>query len=106
MLIWSRCLRIMIIDAPKKICSNRKGLTLIELLVSVSILSVLVFTIGYSFVIGLKLWNEGYNRSDIRTDLSQALELVTKNLRQATSIDTITQSSITFTADLDRKSVV
>jgi len=77
-----------------------KGLTLIELLVTTTMMSVLVFTVGYTFVIGLKLWDQGYNRSDIRTDISQALELVSKNLRQAKSIDTITASSITFTADL------
>ena len=87
----------MIIDHtnPKK-----KGLTLVELLVTTSVLSILIFTVGYTFIIGLKLWNEGYNRSDIRTDVSQALELVSKNLRQAKSIDDLTAGSITFTADL------
>jgi prepilin-type N-terminal cleavage/methylation domain-containing protein len=87
----------MIIDHadPKK-----KGLTLIELLITTAVLSILVLTVGYTFIIGLKLWDEGYNRSDIRTDLSQALELVSKNLRQAKSIDALTAGSITFTADL------
>lgn len=80
--------------------TKNKGLTLIELLVAMTIMSVLVFTVGYAFIVGLKLWNEGYDRSDIRTDLSQALELVSKNLRQAKSIDEITAGSITFTADL------
>ena len=87
----------MIIDHtnPKK-----NGLTLIELLITTAVLSILILTVGYTFIIGLKLWNEGYNRSDIRTDLSQALELASKNLRQAKSIDALTAGSITFTADL------
>jgi len=79
---------------------NKKGFTLIELLVTLTIMSVLVFTIGYTFVVGLKLWDEGYDRNDIQTDIAQAFELISKNLRQATSINTLTESSITFTADL------
>jgi prepilin-type N-terminal cleavage/methylation domain-containing protein len=80
--------------------SKKRGLTLIELLVTTAVLSILILTVGYTFIIGLRLWNDGYNRSDIRTDLSQALELVGKNLRQAKSIDELTAGSITFTADL------
>lgn len=79
---------------------NRKGLTLIELLVTTAILAILVFTVGYVFVVGLNLWNEGYVRSDIRGDTSQAMGLISKNLRQAKTIDILTESSITFTADL------
>jgi len=78
----------------------KKGLTLIELLVTLVMMSVLVFTVGYTFIVGLKLWNEGYIRNEIKTDIAQALELVSKNLRQATSIDELMAGSITFTADL------
>ena len=84
----------------KQIQQNRRGLTLVELIITVVILPILIFTIGYSFVIGLRLWNQGYTRADIRTRLSQALELVSKQLRQAKSIDELTAGSITFTADL------
>lgn len=80
--------------------AGRKGLTLVEVLVVTVILSVVIFTAGYTFIAGLKLWNEGYTRSDIRTEMAQALELVSKNLRQAKSIDELTAGSITFTADL------
>ena len=99
MLTWSRCLLIMIMIIDHTY-PNKKGLTLVELLVTTAVLSILILTVGYTFIIGLKLWNEGYDRSDIRTDLSQALELVSRNLRQAKSIDEITAGSITFTADL------
>jgi len=80
--------------------TNTDGLTLIELLITVGILSVLIFTVGYTFIIGLKLWNEGYNRTDIRNDLSYSMDLMSKHLRQAKSIDALTAGSITFTADL------
>lgn len=81
--------------------SRTKGFTLVELLMVTVMFAVLVFSVGYVFVVGLKLYNQGYARSDIRTDISQAMELITKNLRQAKSIDDFTtESSITFTADL------
>lgn len=79
---------------------NKKGLTLIELLLTTAMLAILIFTVGYVFVVGSNLWSEGYARSDIRGDISQAVELISKSLRQAKSIDDLTESSITFTADL------
>lgn len=85
-------------DPSGSVC--QKGLTLIEVLVTTVILAVLVFTVGYTFIVGLKLWNGGYDRSDIRTDLSQAMELMTNNLRQAKSISELIAGSVTFTADL------
>jgi prepilin-type N-terminal cleavage/methylation domain-containing protein len=87
----------MITDREKM---NEDGLTLIEVLVTTVIMSILVFTVGFAFIIGLKQWDEGYTRSQMRTKMVQALELVTKNLRQATVIDELTAGSITFTADL------
>ncbi len=62
---------------------NEKGLSLLELLMTTAILAILLFTVGYVFIVGLNLWNEGYARSDIRGDISQAVELISKNLRQA-----------------------
>lgn len=80
---------------------DKKGLTLIELFVVIVMLAILVVTVGYLFLTGLKLWDQGYARSDIRGDISQAMELISKNLRQAKSIDAFpTESTITFTADL------
>ena len=79
---------------------SRKGLTFIEVLVTTAIMSILVFTVGYTFIVGLKQWEEGHARSQMRAKMSQALELVSKNLRQAASIDELTAGSITFTADL------
>lgn len=94
---WCHYLPTMTINSK---INNKNGLTLIEVLITTGILSILIFTVGYTFIIGLKLWNEGYTRANMRAKMTQALELVTKNLRQAESIDALTAGSITFTADL------
>lgn len=85
----------------KKKASKKEGLTLIELIITTSMMSVLVFTVGYTFIIGMKLSNDGYNSAVSNTKIAQALELVSNGLRRAQSIDAITAGSITFTADLD-----
>jgi len=79
---------------------HAKGLTLTELLVVTATLGILVYSITYTYVIGIKVWDQSYSRSDIRGSLSQAMELISKDLRQAKNINSLTQSSITFTADL------
>lgn len=80
--------------------NNKNGLTLIEVLITTVILSIVVFTVGYTFIVGLRLWDLGYTRANMRGKMTQAIELVSKNLRQASSIDEIIPGSITFTADL------
>jgi len=65
-----------------------------------AMLAVIVSAVGYVFVAGFKLSNNGYDRVDIRTDLANAMELISNNLRQAKVIDSLTESSINFTADL------
>ncbi|MCK5580669.1 MAG: hypothetical protein KAJ18_05280 [Candidatus Omnitrophica bacterium] len=77
-----------------------KAVTLLELLVVILALVILVGVINNVFFVGFNVWNEGFSRAEIRTDLGQALELISKNLRQAGSVDALTESSITFSADL------
>ena len=63
-------------------------------------LGILTVTIIFIYNVQFKSWNEGYSRSLIRGNLSQGLELAVQSLLQAQSIDAVTESSITFTADL------
>ncbi|MCA9404941.1 MAG: prepilin-type N-terminal cleavage/methylation domain-containing protein [Candidatus Omnitrophica bacterium] len=79
---------------------KKTAFTILELLVVIVAFSIIVGVVLNVYGVSLDIWNEGFKRSDIRTELSQTLELVTKNLRRATSIDALTDSSITFTADL------
>ena len=63
-------------------------------------LGILTTTVIFVYNLHFKSWNEGYARSVIRDNLSQAMELAGDRLRRAQSIDALTESSITFTADL------
>jgi len=79
---------------------NRKGITLLELIVAIGMMTILTTTVMFVYNLHFKAWNESYVRSVIRGNLSQALELASNSLRQAQSIDALTESSIIFTADL------
>lgn len=79
---------------------NKKSFSILELLAVILALGILLGVIARVFFAGSEIWNKGYSRSSIRTSLAQAIELISRNLRRATSIDAITASSITFTADL------
>lgn len=83
-----------------KASDKEDGFTVIELLIVILAFVIIVGVVVNVYNVGLNLWSEGSGRSAIRTDLSQSLELITRNLRKATSITALTESSITFTADL------
>ena len=82
--------------------NDRKGLSLIELMVTIGMMGLLMATVVMVAHVQLKAWDESYTRAVIRGNLSQAMELVSDDLRQARSIDALTDSSVTFTADLGR----
>jgi hypothetical protein len=79
---------------------DRKGITLSELIITLALMSILTVTVIFVFNLHFKSWNESYGRSLIRGRLSQALEVISDNLRHAQSIDAISDSSLTFTADV------
>ena len=79
---------------------KNSGFTILELLVVILALTILIGVVNNVFLVGFAVWNTGYSRSDNRTSATQALELISKNLRQATAITSLTDSSVTFTANL------
>jgi type II secretory pathway pseudopilin PulG len=74
-------------------------MTLVELIVVIGMMGILTTTVMVVYNFHFKSWNESYTRSRIRGNLAQALELASNQLRQAQTIDAVTQSSITFTAN-------
>ena len=71
-----------------------------ELIVAMAMMGILTTTVIFVYSLQFKSWNESYSRASIRGNLSQALELATVSLLQAQSVDELTESGITFTADL------
>lgn len=64
------------------------------------LMSILVLALNQVYALGLELWQEGLERNTARNRLNQSVELISRLLRQAKSIDAIDQGSVTFTADL------
>ena len=75
-------------------------MTILELILTIGMMGIVTAAAVLIYNVQFKAWNEGYVRSSVRGNLSQALELTVNSLRQAQSIDSLTESSITFTADL------
>ena len=79
----------------------KKGLTLIELIIVIVLFSVLMISVSWVFIVGLRTWNSGLNRAQIRQDSSLAMEKMVRELSQADSITDAAADEITFLADLD-----
>ena len=79
---------------------NRKGFTILEVFIATLATAILGVTLGNVFIVGFRAWDGEYNRASLKRELSQSLELIAKSLRQAKNIDSLSESSITFTADL------
>lgn len=82
-----------------------KGLTLIELLISVMLVSAMLGAAWLIFSAGFGVFYGQLSRYDIKNETSLAFITMTKELHQASSITAATASSITFTADLDSNGV-
>lgn len=81
-----------------------RGLTLIELLISVLLISAMLEAIWVVYSTGSNVFSGQLSRYDIKNETSLALTIMTKELHQAIAISTTqlpTATSLTFTADLD-----
>jgi prepilin-type N-terminal cleavage/methylation domain-containing protein len=80
---------------------KKKGFTLIELIIVIVLLSVLVGVAAWTFVAGLRSWNSGIDRANIRQDGSFALEIMVRELSQADSFTIAQEDNVKFDADID-----
>ena len=81
------------------------GLTLIELILVIALLSILLGAIGVTFIVGLKAWDTGILSGGIKKEASYSLRIITEELRHATAITAAGLNSVTFVADLDNNGV-
>ncbi len=79
----------------------KKGITLIELIIVIVLLSILVGFVSWVFVVGLRSWSSGKDRADIRQSSNLALERMVRELSQASSFTIAQAGQVKFVADLD-----
>ncbi len=79
----------------------KKGFTLIELIIVIALFSVLMLSVSWVFVAGLRTWNSGVNRAEIRQDGTLALEKMVREISQADSFTIAHADRVKFDADLD-----
>jgi prepilin-type N-terminal cleavage/methylation domain-containing protein len=83
----------------------KRALTLIELLISIALLSVLVIAISLVYRVGLRTFYGQATRSDMKGEVSRALINMAGELRQANSVTGADAKSVTFTADINADGV-
>jgi prepilin-type N-terminal cleavage/methylation domain-containing protein len=74
--------------------NNKKGITLVELVIALAILGI-VLTIGYNlFLAGLKSYGRQIDNADNQARARQAIRQLTREMRKADQIDIIDESNI------------
>lgn len=81
--------------------SNAHGLTLIELVASVLLISALLGAVYMIYGTGYKVYYSQLSREDIKSETSLAFMKMTSEFYQALSVTAATATSLTITADLN-----
>ncbi len=76
-----------------------KGLTLLELLISVSLISIMLGAVWIIYHTGYDVFYSQYSRQNIKSQASLAFITMTNELHQALSVTAATATSLTFTMD-------
>jgi len=80
----------------------KKGFTLVELLITVVLFSVLAAVVSWVFMVGLRTWDSGKERADIRQNAGLAMERMMRELSLTSEITRARSDEIRFEADLDQ----
>jgi len=79
----------------------KRGATLLETLIALSLLSVLMGVSAYLFTVALKAWYTGSLRTEIREDMSYAMEKTVRDLREMANASLGQYSLIAHTIDFN-----
>jgi len=82
-------------------CMCRSGFTLLETMIVVSLLSVLVAVSAHIFVVSLRVWSTGSMRTEIREDISYAMDKTVRDLKEAANASLQRYNSIAHTLQYD-----
>ena len=83
----------------RELKENKKGITLVELLIAIALLSIVLAAAFNLFFFNNRLFVRGTSLSQVQFDVRMASQHVTKELRNSSEIST-TNSSLTNTIDL------
>jgi len=80
---------------------KNSALTLIELLISVILISILVGAVWVVYNVGSRSFQSQWARSGLKSEAGRALYYMGHDLRVATAVTTSSATALTFTADVD-----
>ena len=70
----------------KVFLKNRQGFTLVEVIVSMALVSIILLMASSLLTTGQKMYNKGTDKADIQFDARMAADFITNELRNATNI--------------------
>lgn len=82
-----------------RVLKNNKGLTLIELLISVVILGIILITFTSLYVMGLRIYQSEFRNSNLQAENRIVLDRIMKDTKQSSAIDTIYSTYTSNTTD-------
>lgn len=80
---------------------SRSGLTLIELLITLGLISVLIVAVTFVSLVVLRSWQADSSHSSLRLQTSDAVERLSKELRNALGIVRVQDKEISIWLDLN-----
>jgi len=76
--------------------NTKKGFTLLEALIAISVITFVIVIITISFLLSMRIFSEELSSSGIQYEAKKAMERMTQELRGALEIVSAESSSVTF----------
>lgn len=81
--------------------TNKSGVTLIELVISLALLTILLTSIFLVYNVGVQIFLLGEKRSELRVDVERAMALMVDEILSARGITSASDRSVTLWIDED-----
>lgn len=78
---------------------NKKGFTLIEMIVAIMILSIFILVVGAILTSSWKFWNSGWEQVRLQRDASYAFARIEKVVRDASDADLLAGNKLQLTKE-------
>lgn len=78
----------------KYVVEKKKGLTLVELLISLALVGVVILLASSIYIFGLKIFDKGTTQSNVQDEIRVVGDFITKEIRNSVEITFNTPSNI------------